>query len=262
MDATPEVGRDNSRTRLSCAALESAVPLAGNERDVRIAGLLILVCPGVAIGCGDNGDDSASQPPPTSETQASAPDLSGVVAYCEVRKKLGSTRAIIPDGTVERIKEAATAYNEDPTPELRRDLTALDGCTPATDRLVAAALSGQTPGEVKEVEPPDPQLQFANNCDYYLLDDDLDGYSFVASGTLTNTGNIGIIVRFKAEWKLLGSDPVTTAKTVRIKPGRDKDVQVSLPGTGEEIDAHQRADRECETDVEIVDVFGNVKPLK
>lgn len=235
----------------------SPVPVAGNEGDVRIARLTILVCLGVAIGCGDDGDESASQPPPTSATQASAPDLRGVVAYCEGRKELGMTRAIIPDATVERIKEAATAYKEDPTSELRRDLTALDGCTPATDGLVAAALSGQTPGEVKEVEPPDPQLEFVNNCDYR---DDLNEYSFVASGTLTNTGNIGIIVRFKAEWKLLGSDPVTTAKTVRIKPGRDKDVQVSQPVTGEQIDAHQSADGECETDVEIVNVFGNVTP--
>jgi hypothetical protein len=226
---------------------------------VRIARLTILVCLGVAIGCSDDGDESASQPPPTSATQVSAPVLSGVVAYCEGRKESGMTRAVIPDATVERIKEAATAYKENPTSELRRDLTALDGCTPATDGLVAAALSGPTPGEVKEVEPPDPQLQFVNNCDY-LRGDDLDGYSFVASGTLTNTGNIGIIVRFKAEWTLLGSDPVTTAKTVQIKPGRDKDVQVSLPGTGQQIDAHQRADEECETDVEIVNVFGNVTP--
>jgi hypothetical protein len=221
--------------------------------------LPILICLGVAIGCGDDGDESVSQPPPTSETQASAPDISGIAAYCEGRKESGITRSIILDGTVERIKEAATAYNENPTLELRRGLTALDGCAPATDGLVAAALSRQTPGEVKEVESPDPKLKFVTNCDS-PLGDDLDKYSFVADGKLTNTGNIGIIVKFKAEWKLLGSDPVTTAKTVRIKPGRDKDVQVSLPVTGEQIDAHQSADGECETDVEIVNVFGNVEP--
>ena len=228
---------------------------------MRIARLATLVCLGVAIGCGDEGDESASQPPPTSKTQPSARDLSGLVAHCEMRKRTGTTRSLITDITVERIKQAATAYNENPTSQLRRDLTALDGCAPASDGLVAAVLSRHGPGEVKEVEPPHPQLRFDNNCDY-LLGDDPDGHSFVASGTLINTGNIGIIVRFKGEWKLLLSDPMTTAKTVRIKPGREKEVQVSLPATGEQIDAHKGADGTCETNVEIVDDFGNVRPAE
>lgn len=108
-------------------------------------------------------------------------------------------------------------------------------------------------GEDKSTTP-DPEASVESNCDY-LLDFD-SGSKFIAGGTITNTGNIGVVVRFSASWTLLGSTPVRAEKRVRIRPGQEREVQLARPASTSQIDAHQSADGKCKADGTIVDTFG------
>jgi hypothetical protein len=78
------------------------------------------------------------------------------------------------------------------------------------------------------VEQPDPKGEFDTKCDY-LLRDDLDDHTFVAGGTLINTGNVGIVVKFTARWTLLGGDPVTTSRTVRVRRAKRRTCRYHSP---------------------------------
>jgi hypothetical protein len=86
------------------------------------------------------------------------------------------------------------------------------------------------------------------------------GYRFVAGGSLKNTGNVGIVTEVNARWELLGSGPATTTERVRLDTGEQRRVQMTLPATQDEIDAHRSAGEHCKTRVKILDTFG--KPDK
>ena len=104
---------------------------------------------------------------------------------------------------------------------------------------------------------PSPEIDADLTCDY-LLGDSLndDEYRFVAGGTLENTGNVGAVVRVTVEWKLLGEDPVTFSRNLRVKRGYERDVQIKVPATSDQIDAHQSAEDDCKPRAKIVDTFG------
>lgn len=106
---------------------------------------------------------------------------------------------------------------------------------------------------------PDPKGTFEGNCNY-LLGDFTEGteagYKLVAGGTVENTGNVGIVATVKARWTMLGAEPVTESRKVRLKRGQSKEVQLRVLATQAQVDAHQAADGKCKTDVTIVDTFG------
>jgi hypothetical protein len=110
-------------------------------------------------------------------------------------------------------------------------------------------------------ETPNPDGKSNLKCDYDLGDfgdsgDPSQGYRFLAGGSVKNTGNVGIVVKVVAKWDLLGQDPVRYTERMRLRAGKRKRLKVSLPATSDQIDAHQSADGDCNTNVTIVDTFG------
>jgi hypothetical protein len=132
-----------------------------------------------------------------------------------------------------------------------------ESCETETEKP-AKDVSGDKGNGGNEEEAPNPDGTFTTRCDYQLGDftESESGYRFVAGGTLKNTGNVGIVAKFKATWQILGTSPVVETRTIRLKPGRSRQVQVTRVATQNEIDGHQSADGECKTTVNIVDSFG------
>jgi hypothetical protein len=125
-----------------------------------------------------------------------------------------------------------------------------------------AALYGEELPPEPPAEPPvepDPDADYTSVCDYLLgdfSDNTRTGYRFVADADITNTGNIGIVVRVNVSWRQIGTNPVKASKTAKIKVGSSKTVHITEPATGDEILAHQSADSRCKVAVLIVDTFG------
>lgn len=126
---------------------------------------------------------------------------------------------------------------------------------------------GDVGRQVQESEPepepeprpePEPDGRYSVNCDYLLGDfsEGPEGYRFVGGGELENTGNIGIVVRARFEWELLGTGPVEATEERRIDIGKTRDVQITIPAMQTQIDAHQSADADCDASVKIIDTFG------
>jgi hypothetical protein len=74
---------------------------------------------------------------------------------------------------------------------------------------------------------------------------------------LRNTGNIGIKVRVTFKWRLLGQGWYEETRTLKVRRGGTRDVDVSVPVSGDMIDAHQSADSDCRSNVKIIDTYGS-----
>ncbi len=114
-----------------------------------------------------------------------------------------------------------------------------------------------------EDPPPEPDAdgQYELTCDYELGDfgdsgDPDQGYRFIAGGTISNTGNVWIVVRATYKWRLLGQGSLIERRTYRLRRGQERDVDVVIPVTQDQIDAHQSAGSKCSTDVTIIESFG------
>lgn len=108
----------------------------------------------VAVGCGGGGDEAAPKVSAT-KSASSAVDLKaleGTVKFCDSRKEIGTTDAIVPEGTVQRVTEAADAYKQSPTPELKATLVELQGCSSETDAVLTSALGSGAPEPSKEAD--------------------------------------------------------------------------------------------------------------
>jgi len=131
----------------------------------------------------------------------------------------------------------------------------------AEDCSTETKTAAEQPFSPDESVEANPDGEYELNCAYELGDfgdsgDPSKGYRFVAGGTVTNTGNIGIRLRATYKWKLLGQSAKTIKKTYRVRRGQERDVNVTIPVTDGEIDSHQNADGDCSTKVTIVDTFG------
>ena len=115
--------------------------------------------------------------------------------------------------------------------------------------------------EPEKAALPDPQGSFDGKCDYLLGDftEGPGGYKLVAGGTVENTGNVGILAVVKASWTMLGGEPVTAQRKVKLPRGGTKDVQITSPATQGQIDQHQSAEGKCKADVTIVDTYGKAQ---
>jgi hypothetical protein len=134
----------------------------------------------------------------------------------------------------------------------------------------SAEPSSSTASDESTPEPtPEPRVREAIDasgdselsCDYDLGDfgdsgDPAKGYRFLGGGTLTNTGNVGIVVRVTYKWRLLGQGSIVKRQTYRLRRNGSRDVDISFPVTDDMIDAHQSADGKCSSRATIVDHFG------
>ncbi len=103
----------------------------------------------------------------------------------------------------------------------------------------------------------EPEINDTLTCDYLLGDSsDFDDYRFVAGGAVTNNGGVGAVVRVRATWKLLGEKPVKISRKFRVKAFEEREWQVKVPATPDQIDAHQSAEGECDTSAKLIDTFG------
>lgn len=150
-----------------------------------------------------------------------------------------------------------------------------DGEKGSVDELAATAPAEETAvgeGDLEESatpEPdppalPEPDGKYELTCDYELGDFGESGvpdagYTFIGGDTIENTGNIGIKTEVTYKWRLLGRGSLVERQTYKLRPGREKDVDILVPVTDADIDAHQSADGDCKTSVEMVDTFGRVK---
>lgn len=130
---------------------------------------------------------------------------------------------------------------------------ALAGCATTQPATTAPVTKATTTAERAAPHPKgDSKLQ----CDYTLeLNGSNPNYHFIAGGTLRNTGNVGIVMRVTYKWRMLGSGSVTEHHRYRVRAGQSRDVDVRIPATSDQIDAHQSAGSKCSTVVHIVDVF-------
>lgn len=119
----------------------------------------------------------------------------------------------------------------------------------------------------EDVPPPagpeaHPALDYTKACDYVLGDfseHSSTGYRFIAGADITNTGNVGIVVKVVAKWKQLGTDSVVESETVKVQYGKEKSVQITKPVGQNEIDliqSAQGAGKICSVTAKIVDTFG------
>lgn len=135
---------------------------------------------------------------------------------------------------------------------------------PATTETASSASTDEEDEPEEPAAPAaEPDGEYELNCDYLLdFDESLNGndnHKFVGGGTLTNTGNVGIKVRVAFKWRLLGQNPLIVKKTYKVKRNQEREINVTVPVTGEQIDAHQSADGDCDVKVKITDTFGTPK---
>lgn len=137
-----------------------------------------------------------------------------------------------------------------------------DDTTDAEFGYSSTAPPAETVAEAASEEAPNAAGDSRLNCDMLLGDfseDPDSGYRFVGGGQIRNTGNIGTIVEIKAEWEILGSDPVVETQRVRLPAGETRSVSLSVPATSDQVDAHQSAEGRCEIDAELIDTYGKVQ---
>jgi hypothetical protein len=121
---------------------------------------------------------------------------------------------------------------------------------------ISACQRGETPDPAVA---PDPQAKYDFNCDNVLPDDiDSDDYQLIAGGTVENVGNVGVVVRVRVTWQVLGQPPIVEKRDVRVPYRRTRNVQISVLITGDQWDAHASADFDCATRASNVDFFGQV----
>jgi hypothetical protein len=126
-----------------------------------------------------------------------------------------------------------------------------------------AELSSPSPEESTSLPAiPNPDAKFSSACDYILGDFSnftTHGFRFIASATIHNTGNIGVVADVKARWVQLGTKPLTDVKTVRIPVGASKHVNFTKPVGQDNIDLIQSAQGSgdiCGVKVALTDTFG------
>jgi hypothetical protein len=149
-------------------------------------------------------------------------------------------------------------------------LTALvAGCGSTTPTHSLTATPAATEGEATPAETPPPRVReapkpkgrYVLSATYELGDfgesgDPARGYRFIGGGTLTNTGNIGIVVRVTYKWRLLGEGSLVAHRQYRLARHAHRDIDITIPATDAQIDAHQNADGKSSARATMIDTFG------
>ncbi len=87
-----------------------------------------------------------------------------------------------------------------------------------------AQAGGSTPAAATSSAPPPPATPDAKgtsteSCNYTLSQGDSPGGTLTGEIDVTNTGNIGIVVKATEAWPQQGSNPITLTKTVKVPYG-------------------------------------------
>jgi hypothetical protein len=156
-------------------------------------------------------------------------------------------------------------------PLIAAALVALAGCGSETTTITKTetakgtsnAATTAAPDPPRQREPIDTNGESEFSCDYQLGDfgdsgDPKKGFRFTATGTLTNTGNVGIKVRVTYKWKQGGGlPPITRRKIYRVRRNETRDVGITVPATSEQIDSIQSVPgKDCSANATIIDSFG------
>lgn len=252
----------------------------------RHAAVLTLLM-GLVVGCGDAESPATTsttktqvRTPTLTTSEPATPEEAAERAQANLEEAAATLATACIDaggGEPENLSELVTnlidAYNQaEPTEDNNHLLRVAEdnlsnGCGPLEASKVEATLAL---GELKEVtadtsasdasEPSpagEPEVQYDIRCDYLLGGGDIDEYRFVAGGELVNVSAsaVDLAVQVVYSWDRLGSDPVSVDRLYRVKEGATRDVQITVPASPDDIDAHQAADGECDVAVKIVDAF-------
>ena len=142
---------------------------------------------------------------------------------------------------------------------------ALAGCA-STQSSTTARPAAAKPTQQTDVRPTaNPQGSFIDNCDLELSSS-VDGPdAFIAGADMTNTGNVGIVVKTRVRWNQVSAPDVLASKTYRIPVGATRTAKFSVPATGDQIDqmqaspSYQNGGGGCKVKVNIVDTYGIVR---
>ena len=129
----------------------------------------------------------------------------------------------------------------------------------------ADAATSTSKAPAKKSDDPKPDGNFKSACGYELGDfttGSSAGMRFTADTTLTNTGNVGIVVRVDGKWRLSGGQAVKQSRKVRLPVKAEKDFGFWVPATQDQISAHQNVEAgtnydgsACKVTVTMVDTF-------
>lgn len=99
------------------------------------------------------------------------------------------------------------------------------------------AASASVPADTPQAVTPSTSGTYEGAC-AYTLGDNPSGGTAVATGDIdvTNTGNIGEVIKLKITWPQQGYSPLADTKTVRLAKGQEQDVQFNHPLTGGQLD--------------------------
>ena len=75
----------------------------------------------------------------------------------------------------------------------------------------------------------DGKGSYQGSCDYLLANGIYDQNYLIGEIDLTNTGNVGIVVRTRITWPQEGTNPVTARKTAHLPYGARKVVRFKVP---------------------------------
>jgi hypothetical protein len=89
----------------------------------------------------------------------------------------------------------------------------------------------------------------------YKCDTALDTGAFVADLRVHNQGDTGLRIWSFARWDQEGGEPVTSAKTFQVLPGRSRSVKYRVQALPGQIAAHQSAGSRCKVDSRVVGTF-------
>jgi hypothetical protein len=109
----------------------------------------------------------------------------------------------------------------------------------------------------------DAKADYTSNCDLLLnsnFDSSTTGW-LVADAEITNTGNVGAVIRVTATFKQAGSRPIRIVKKARVPIGAQKNVHFKRPVSQNETGAYQAAPgyfngNACSVKAKITTTFG------
>ena len=98
----------------------------------------------------------------------------------------------------------------------------------------------------KEEPAAAPEVRSDLVCDYNIdVSGSNDGGAFIAGGTVRNDGDKTGTATVSARWMLLGSAPAQASKRIRVRPGEEREVQLKVVASIEQISAYQSGDTKC-----------------
>lgn len=121
-----------------------------------------------------------------------------------------------------------------------------DTSTSSTETVTETqSVTAEAPAETTPEVPAPAEIKSDLNCDYNISTAGTSGGFFIAGGTVSNDGGKAARVTVKARWTLLGSNPARSSKTVRVAPGREREVQLSVPASIDQIGMYQSGNTKC-----------------